>query len=169
MAYTRELAIECEFSRQKSAVKWLCEGDANKAFFHSVVRQRRSSNFISRIKDAEGRWCATGQQIKESATDFFASLFTSESAFRGRFPALPFEVPKVDGACNDKLIEIPSAKEVRDVVFSMEVNSAPGPDGFGVGFYQTCWQIIQDELVAAVQDFFRGSANQGVGRAHFWY
>ncbi|XP_027178008.1 uncharacterized protein LOC113777167 [Coffea eugenioides] len=154
--YTRELGIECEFWRQKSAIKWLREGDANTSFFHSVVRQRRNSNFIARIKDAKGRWCDTGQHIKDSATDFFARLFTSDSAFRGSFPALPFEVPQVDSACNDNLKAALTVEEVREAVFAMEVNSAPGPDGFGVGFYQICWKIVQDDLVEAVQDFFKG-------------
>ncbi|XP_027171434.1 uncharacterized protein LOC113771000 [Coffea eugenioides] len=156
--YTRELATECEFWRQKSAVKWLREGDANTSYFHSVVRQRRSSNFIARIRGAEGCWCDTGQQIKESATDFFSTLFTSEAAFRGNFPALPFELPQAASEHNAAITAVPSAEEIRQIVFSMEVNSAPGPDGFGVGFYRSCWGIIQEDLVAAIQDFFKGAS-----------
>ncbi|XP_071902386.1 uncharacterized protein [Coffea arabica] len=154
--YNRELAIECEFWKQKAALRWLRDGDANTSFFHSVVRQRRNSNFIARIKDAEGRWLDAAQDIKTSATEFYADLFTSESTVRGGFPDLPFAIPSVGSVQNDKIREVPSAEEIREVVFSMDLNSAPGPDGFGVGFYQKCWEIIKDDLVESIHDFFRG-------------
>nr|XP_027124187.1 uncharacterized protein LOC113740870 [Coffea arabica] len=149
--------------RQKAAVKWLREGDANTSYFHSIVRQRRSSNFIARIKDEGGRWCDSEQLITASAIDFYAKLFTSEAACRGGFPEPPFAVPAVDMECNGSLMAVPTAEEIREVVFAMEVNSAPGPDGFGVGFYQVCWSIIKDDLVAAISVFF-----QGVGQPRGW-
>ena len=52
--YNWALSIECEFWHQKAGIKWLQVGDANTAFFHSWVRQRRNSNFISRIRKKEG-------------------------------------------------------------------------------------------------------------------
>lgn len=36
-------------------------------------------------------------------------------------------------------------------------NSAPGSDGFTGWFYQGCWPIIKNDVVAAVHDFFKGS------------
>ncbi|CDP18963.1 unnamed protein product [Coffea canephora] len=94
--------------------------------------------------------------IKTSATEFYADLFTSESTVRGGFPDLPFAIPSVGSVQNDRIREVPSAEEIREVVFSMDLNSAPGPDGFGVGFYQKCWEIIKDDLVKSIHDFFRG-------------
>nr|XP_027118574.1 uncharacterized protein LOC113735787 [Coffea arabica] len=144
--YNRALAIECEFWRQKAAVKWLKDGDANTSFFHAEVRQRRSSNFIARIKDVEGRWLDDAQRIKASATAFYAKLFSSEATIRGGFPDPPFEIPTVDSAHNNMIQGIPTVEEIRQAVFSMDANSAPGPDGFGVGFYQKCWEVIKDDL-----------------------
>lgn len=37
----------------------------------------------------------------------------------------------------------------------MKENSAPGPDGFGVAFYKKCWEIVKDELMEMVNDFYR--------------
>ena len=34
--------------------------------------------------------------------------------------------------------------------FSMNVESAPGPNDFGVGFYQLCSDIIKDDLLSAI-------------------
>ncbi|XP_026416977.1 uncharacterized protein LOC113312440 [Papaver somniferum] len=46
---------------------------------------------------------------------------------------------------------IPSAEEIKAIVFDMDPESAPGPDGFSGIFYRSCWEIIQDDLLAAIQ------------------
>lgn len=52
--YTKELMMECEYWHHKAATKWLLAGDAKTKYFHSVIRQRKNFNFISRIKNEEG-------------------------------------------------------------------------------------------------------------------
>ncbi|KAK1299943.1 putative ribonuclease H protein [Acorus calamus] len=36
----------------------------------------------------------------------------------------------------------------------MKSNSAPGPDGFNAFFFQHCWEIVGDDVVNAVKEFF---------------
>ncbi|XP_059310157.1 uncharacterized protein LOC132061337 [Lycium ferocissimum] len=43
--------------------------------------------------------------------------------------------------------EIPSEDEVKVVIFSLNGESAPGPDGFIGIFYQSCWEIIKDDII----------------------
>ena len=62
----------------------------------------------------------------------------------------------MQAADNDALRRIPSREEIKDTVFSMSADGAPGPDGFGAGFYRSCWSMIQDNLYLAVKDFFQG-------------
>ena len=40
------------------------------------------------------------------------------------------------------------------MVFGMCPDSAPGPDGFGGCFYQSCWHIIGVDVISAVRTFF---------------
>lgn len=56
------------------------------------------------------------------------------------------------------LCRIPDMEEVRQVVFSIDLDSAPRPDGFCSRFYQSCWDIVGAELHAVVLDYFSGSA-----------
>ncbi|XP_071933097.1 uncharacterized protein [Coffea arabica] len=154
--HSRELALECEFWRQKAAIKWIKEGDANTSFFHATVKQKRSSNFIARIRGTGDSWFDSIEDIKLSATDFFSSLFTVDrDVCSGSRPSL--ELPKLTQEENDMLLKSPSVDEVYTVVCSMEAQSAAGPDGFGGGFYQSCWECIRDDFIDGVQDFFAGA------------
>jgi len=47
-------------------------------------------------------------------------------------------------------------EEVKKVVFSMHPDSAPGPDGFSIAFYRGCWEIIKQDLMNMVNDFYLG-------------
>ena len=51
---------------------------------------------------------------------------------------------------------LPTIEEIHEVVFEMDIQSSPGPDGFGAGFFQSYWDIIKDDLIMAIQDFFQG-------------
>ncbi|EOY33007.1 Uncharacterized protein TCM_041013 [Theobroma cacao] len=46
-------------------------------------------------------------------------------------------------------------RELKQVVFGIDKNSVAGPDGFSSYFYQQCWDILADDLLAAVLDFFK--------------
>ncbi|XP_027124270.2 uncharacterized protein [Coffea arabica] len=154
--HSRELALECEFWRQKAAIKWIKEGDANTSFFHATVKQKRSSNFIARIRGTGDSWLDNIEDIKLSASDFFSSLFTADrDVSSGSRPSL--ELPKLTPEENDMLLKSPSVDEVYTVVCSMDPQSAAGPDGFGGGFYQSCWECIRDDFMDGVQDFFAGA------------
>ena len=56
---------------------------------------------------------------------------------------------------NEILIESFSEKEVREAIFQMKHNKAPGPDGFPAEFYQVFWSLIKHDLMAMFQDFHR--------------
>ena len=52
---------------------------------------------------------------------------------------------------------MPTLEELKEVVFSMPMDSAFESDGFRVGFYQGYWDVIHDDLLLAIQDFFKGA------------
>ena len=50
-----------------------------------------------------------------------------------------------------------SENKVKDVVFQMEHNKAPGPDGFPAEFYQKFWEVIKDDLLLMFQELHAGN------------
>ncbi|XP_027157156.1 uncharacterized protein LOC113758547 [Coffea eugenioides] len=112
-------------------------------------------NFISRVKDAAGQWIENIEGIKASVTNFFTTLFCSDREGR-ETPQVDFAVPKLNQLENSELHKLPTMEELKEVIFSMSQDSAPGPDGFSAGFYQASWVIICEDLLDAVLEFFEG-------------
>ncbi|KAL6146659.1 hypothetical protein ACLB2K_057337 [Fragaria x ananassa] len=53
------------------------------------------------------------------------------------------------------LLAIPSVEEIKNAVFSMNADSAPGPDGYSGHFFQVCWDFVGLDVVHAVTSFFQ--------------
>lgn len=44
-------------------------------------------------------------------------------------------------------------QEIKNCVFSCAEDKAPGPDGFTMAFFKQCWEVIKQEVIAAIQSF----------------
>ncbi|XP_035546552.1 uncharacterized protein LOC118348611 [Juglans regia] len=135
--------------------KWLTEGDQNSKFFHSVINQRRNKGHISKMVLADGRVLCTAEEVHEEAVDYFRNFLSDVSTVEHCDLSRLIE-KKISDEENLWLCAAPSELEVKQAVFSIPKNSSPGPDGFGSGFYMSCWDIIKEDVVAATGDFFRG-------------
>ena len=113
-------------------------------------------NFITRVRGENGQWIEDEEGIRNSTTQYFAKLFASEREGRSA-PVLDGTLPSVSQEDNELMHRLPTLEELKEVVFSMPMDSASGPDGFGAGFYQGCWDIIHEDLLLAIQDFFKGA------------
>jgi AAA+ ATPase superfamily predicted ATPase len=56
------------------------------------------------------------------------------------------DIPQVSDEENNFLTTLYTEEEVRNAVFQMEHNKAPGPDGFPADFYQNFWEVIKPDL-----------------------
>jgi len=46
-------------------------------------------------------------------------------------------------------------KEIKDVMFSLKNNNAPGLDGFNAVFFKRMWQIVGEDVINIVNSFFQ--------------
>jgi hypothetical protein len=58
---------------------------------------------------------------------------------------------------NDLIIRPFTHDEVREAIFQMEHNKAPGPNGFSAEFYQVCFEIIKDDPMDLFWEFNNGN------------
>ena len=152
-----DLALQREekFWSQKAHCQWLKEGDKNTAFFHHIVKQRRSRSSIQAIKDNSGVWVQEAQQIQDVGIEYFKGLFTSEGylmddSLLDCFPTLLSEEDCLP------ITKVPDMEEIYAALQSMPVGAAAGPDGFSLSFYLTAWDVVKDDLFALVKFFYVG-------------
>lgn len=149
--------IEESFLRQKSRITWLLNGDQNTLFFFKTVQCRTSLNRIIQLLLPSGVTITDPQQIKVTAAAHFEA-FLKQSSVQNTVLEAPVLAELLDYRCPDHtaqlLIHPISEAEIRNVLFSMPNNKAPGPDGYPVEFYRASWPIIKQDFIIAVQSFF---------------
>ncbi|XVF81050.1 hypothetical protein PTKIN_Ptkin15bG0125300 [Pterospermum kingtungense] len=127
---------------QQSREEWIVFGDLNTKFYHASTVIRRSRCLIVSLQDVNGNWVKDSNLLKGLVQDYFCFLFQADEscdlslAFRGGFPRM--------SGLTEVTLNAPFTKEeVREAVFAMSPYKAAGPDGFHVGFFQRCWNIVE--------------------------
>eukprot|EP00253_Pinus_taeda_P010548 PITA_10548 len=154
MELYRQNRLEEEEQRLKSRCLWLKAGDKNTSFFHNNVKLRRARNQIDKI-EVDGRVLQDQEEIKKAAYDHFQALLTADPQhYEGADFLSPIE-NKIKEEHNRALEQEPTEEEIREAIFSMQQDKAPGPDGFTVAFYRYHWDIIKKDFVRMVKNAFR--------------
>jgi hypothetical protein len=118
--------------RQKSRIKWLKEGDKCTKVFHLMANSNRRFNNINSLR-INVSLSSNPAAIREHAASYFESMFTESMPWRPKLDDLDFEALNEEEASS---LEAPFLeREVKDVVFGMDGNKVPGPDGFSVAFF----------------------------------
>jgi hypothetical protein len=136
--------------RQKSRIKWLKEGDKCTKLFHLMANSSKRYNTIESLR-INGSLSSNLAAIRDHAVNFYESMFAENKPWRSRLDDLLFESLSVDEASS---IEAPFLeKEVKDVILGMNGNKAPGLDGFSLAFFQACWDVLKEDIMAVFSDF----------------
>ena len=48
---------------------------------------------------------------------------------------------------NEILTQPFSEEEIKEALFQMEKNKAAGPDSIPIEFYQSCWEIVKNNII----------------------
>jgi hypothetical protein len=68
-------------------------------------------------------------------------------------PVLSLIAPKITQVDNDKLLAPITKDELKEALFEMHPDKAPGPDGFNPAFYQHFWELCGDDIFVAVKEW----------------
>jgi hypothetical protein len=94
--------------------------------------------------------------LKTYITQFYKELFGEhENSHFSLAEEWIQDIPQVTREENNILSSPFSEKEIKDAIFQMERNKAPGPDGFPAVFYQKFWDIIKYDMLQMFEDLHR--------------
>ncbi|XP_011101679.1 uncharacterized protein LOC105179730 [Sesamum indicum] len=143
------------FFYQKAKIHYLKEGDRNTKFFHDMVRRNVARNSIGAVTRADGTVITVAEDIAQEFVDYYTSLLGIEAhtlpVDDGVFEWGPILSPEHTA----DLCRAVTPLEVKDVIFHISDNKAPGPDGYSSCFFKKAWDIVGDQVCRAVLDFFR--------------
>jgi hypothetical protein len=142
------------FWLEKSRVKWHIDGDRNTKYFHRLAKIKNSTKLINVSRDGDNV-ITDPTEIANIIVNHFQNIFTTNNVLQDN-NLIDDVIPHlVDDQINIMLTSIPTPEEIKNAVFSLSKDSAPGPDGCGGFFYQTYWEIIHNDVCNAIMDFFR--------------
>ncbi|XP_042515366.1 uncharacterized protein LOC122089737 [Macadamia integrifolia] len=140
---------------EKARCNWAKLGDRNSKFFHLSVKVRRIKNSIRALKKQDGTMVSEPLQMAEYVSFFFENFHKADHCIDHMelLQVIPNEVNREDSSI---LEAIPAKEEIKKVVWGLDPDSSPGPDGFPGAFFIQCWEIVGDDFCGAVIAFFRG-------------
>ena len=154
-----ELLVNEEiFWLQQSHERWLLKGDLNTDYYHKIANGRKRKNTIHSLKVGDEATIEGTDNLITHATSFYKDLF-------GPAPGNLFHLnpdtwtddEKLSGEDNRDLCREFTEQEVKDALFDMAPNRAPGPDNIPVEFYQVCWDIVKGDIMALFDHFHQGN------------
>ncbi|XP_055962303.1 uncharacterized protein LOC130015686 [Mercurialis annua] len=152
--FTKLLNWEENMIRQKSRATWIALGDRNTKYFHRCMKQRASKKRIVRLKFND-IMIEDPEMLKVEILNHYKYFFGDSMTNRRSVKPTVFDQgPLVNNEENLMLNSPVSDDEVRRAMFSIDMDKAPGPDGFGSAFFRKSWNIVGGDIIKAVKDFF---------------
>nr|GEW74981.1 copia protein [Tanacetum cinerariifolium] len=136
---------------QKAKVTWDVEGDENTNFFHGLLKQKRSQQAVQGIM-IDGNWVTNPHQVKTAFCNFYKEKFDKCDTLFDFSTVTPQHT--LDHNDNLELEKNVSDDEIRLAVWDCGSQKAPGPYGFSFLFLKIYWDLLKDDVVRAVRDFF---------------
>ncbi|RVW55480.1 LINE-1 reverse transcriptase-like [Vitis vinifera] len=153
--YRKWVTMEETHWRQLSREIWLKEGDRNTGFFHRMASAHCRNNQLERIK-INGEWLLEEQEIREGIASTFQSLLSEDMGWKADIGGLRLDRISQQEA---ETLERPfTEEEIYVALMEMNGDKAPGPDGFTMAFWQSCWDFIKEEILEMFKDFYDHSS-----------
>ncbi|KAJ9564993.1 hypothetical protein OSB04_000959 [Centaurea solstitialis] len=153
LAYHQAKADEEMYYRQRAKVHWLKEGDMNTKYFHKCVKEKRSRSFIHSVIDTQGNF-VIGDGVGSTFLNHFQSILgTRDLGVDANIPPDRFTTSLSLTQSLDIIRPI-SDEEIKNAIFSIGNDKAPGSDGFSSKFFKASWEVVGKDVMVAVHNFF---------------
>ncbi|KAJ9536466.1 hypothetical protein OSB04_un000347 [Centaurea solstitialis] len=152
-AYQKSCWADFAAARQRAKVKWLTEGDANTRYFHRVIEERRHVRHMHSVCNMEGVF-VYDDDVPTAFIEHFVSIFgTRDESVIHDMDVTLFDTRLSIAESNHMIRQIQDL-EIRDAMFGIGNDKAPGSDGFSSKFFKASWDIVGKDVLLAIHNFF---------------
>ncbi|XP_074297900.1 uncharacterized protein LOC141628691 [Silene latifolia] len=143
-----------QFLSQKAKCDWIKLGDENTSYFHARIKRRRARNIVFQVRDINNNLCSSPESIQQAFEEYYKSLLGTSKQVRGVNRRVVTSGKCVtDAHCSFFTAPITS-EEVKQAMFDIPGDKAPGPDGYSSHLFKENWDIVGPNIVAAVKGAF---------------
>ncbi|KAJ9536674.1 hypothetical protein OSB04_un000147 [Centaurea solstitialis] len=151
--YQKASWADLSAARQRAKVRWLSEGDANTRYFHKVVEEKRHTQHIHSICKPDGTFVYDDEVVEAFIEHFVAIIGTVDGEVNPVMPIGLFENGLVIGDALHMVRPILDS-EIRDAIFCIGNDKAPGSDGYSSKFFKAAWEIVGNDVLLAIHNLF---------------
>ncbi|GAU34899.1 hypothetical protein TSUD_144300 [Trifolium subterraneum] len=162
MKFKQEVAECGEEMEVKSGQRCIgYEKDTSTQSFSISSAKQRKKKIESLVNEVNVE-VKSQREICEVAMNYFDNLFKANATIHE--PILSLIAPKVTQEDNERLVAPITREELKEALFQMHPDKAPGPDGFNPAFYQHFWEMCGNDIFEAAKEwldrgFFPSSLN----------
>ncbi|RVW29557.1 hypothetical protein CK203_077422 [Vitis vinifera] len=144
---------------------WLKEGDRNTGFFHRMASAHRKIIVWRELRSME--WFLEEQEIREGIANAFKELLSEDTGWKADIGSLQLDQISQEEA---EILERPFTEdEIHGALMEMNGDKAPGPDGFTLAFWQSCWEFIKEEIIEMFKEFYDIALSSKALTILFWF
>ncbi|WMV55749.1 hypothetical protein MTR67_049134 [Solanum verrucosum] len=136
--------------RQRSRTLWIKQGDKNTKFFQRMANAHKRFNHIDKLV-VEDQELVDPIEIKTEIISFYRKLYKESENWRPSFHMN--QCPSISVEEQQELQKPFEEEEVLLGLKACAVDKAPGPDGYTMGFFVNCWEIVKGDLMSTMQNF----------------
>ncbi|XP_074313934.1 uncharacterized protein LOC141649137 [Silene latifolia] len=133
------------YLKQKAKAHWLVDGDTNSSYFHGLIKARRNKNCIYQIRDHKGIMHSDEDGIQQAFFEYYEELLGSNAPTIGVKNVIIQKGKKCTKAQRQILLAPVTQEEVKEIIFNISDDKAPGPDGYSSKFFKDSWDIVGGE------------------------
>ncbi|KAL2894975.1 hypothetical protein RDABS01_010884 [Bienertia sinuspersici] len=138
--------------KQKSKIHWLQAGDTNSKTFFNNLKVRTCKNNINRVQNAHGIWVEDHDSITRAFTDFYTNLL--QGSDHNRRPVIK-DIVRMGSTLHRRMLDCNfTVKEIRQAIYSIPSDNAPGLDGYNSCFFKEAWSVVGQDVIRAIREFF---------------
>ncbi|KAL2231031.1 UNVERIFIED_CONTAM: hypothetical protein Sindi_1697500 [Sesamum indicum] len=156
LVYAKAVKLEQIMLQQRAKIQWMKEGDQCTRIFFRKIAQRRVARRILQINDDYGTSHTEPGEIINEFVHYYQNLLGGNR--RQILIDIGFLRPWARHILSNEeashLISIFTPDDVKQAVFDIAEDKAPGPDGYSSGFFKAAWPVVGQEVTKAVLDFF---------------
>ncbi|CAH9135062.1 unnamed protein product [Cuscuta epithymum] len=142
------------YLKQKAKAIHKIQADRGTRYFHSIVKKRQTQNTIASLKLEDGSLTNSLDQVATEFISFFKGLFGTSVDSQNFDPLVMASGPTIDATLANDLIRPVTDLEIRQALFDIGNEKAPGPDGYSSTFFKTNWDIVGEDMCEAVKEIF---------------